>query len=177
MKKSLAKIATSINNMNCTITRMATQLNDFESKMTTMSNDVKMASDNAESTHELATDNSNELKVLLSEVSELREQCTELTAVRDEVQELKTECRKLREENVSLRSQANNIESYSRRDNLIIYGIPEAKPESTAHCKNSVRRLFVNHMNFTNQESTGIDFIRCHRLHTTRHHKPINHPD
>ena len=175
MKESLAEIATSINTMNRTITRMATQFNDFESKMTTMSNDVKMASDKAESAHELATDNGNEIKVLFSEVSEPREQCTELTAVRDEVQELRTECRKLREENVSLRSQTNNIESYSCRDNLIIYGIPEAIPESTAQCKNSVREFFVNHMNFTNQESTGIDFIRCHRTHTTRQNavKPI----
>ena len=114
-------------------------------------------------------------KYFFPEVSELREQCTELTAVRDEVQELRTECRKLREEKVSLRSQANNIESYSRRDNLIINGIPEAKPESNAQCKNSVREFFVNHMDFTKQESTGIDFIRCHRLHTTRQNavKPI----
>ena len=52
--------------MNRTITRMATQFNDFESKMTTMSNDVKMASDKAESAHELATGNSNEIKVLFS---------------------------------------------------------------------------------------------------------------
>ena len=66
-----------------------------------------------ESAHELATDNSNEIKVFYSEVSELRQQCTELNAMRDEVQELRTECRKLRKENVSLRSQTNSIESYS----------------------------------------------------------------
>ena len=95
--------------------------------------------------------------------------------MRDEVQELRTECRKLREKNVSLRSQANNIESYSRRDNLIIFGIPEAKPESITQCKNSVREFFVNHLHFTDQKATGIDFIRCHRLHTTRKNavKPV----
>ena len=175
MRESLAAIATSINTMNRSVIKMTTQFDDFETKMTTMSNDVQTASDKAESAHELATDNSNEIKVLFSEVSELREQCTELTAVRDEVQELRTECRKLREENVSLRSQANNIESYSRRDNLIIYGIPEVKPESIAQCKNSVREFFVNHLNFTDQEATGVDFIRCHRLYTTRKNavKPV----
>ena len=67
------------------------------------------------------------------------------------------------------------FESYSRRDNLIIYGIPEVKPESIAQCKNSVREFFVNHLNFTDQEATGVDFIRCHRLYTTRKNavKPV----
>ena len=89
--------------------------------------------------------------------------------------ELRTECRKLREENVSLMSQANYIESYSRRDNLIIYGIPEVKPESIAQCNNSVREFFVNYLTFTDLEATGIDFIRCHRLYTTRKNavKPV----
>ena len=139
MRESLAAIATSINTMNRSVIKLITQFDDSDNKMTTMSNDVQMASDKAESAHVLETDNSNEIKVHFSEVSELREQCTELTAVRDEVQELRTECWKLREENVSLRSQANNIESYSRRDNLIIFGISEAKPESITQCQNFVR--------------------------------------
>ena len=64
MRESLAAIATSINAMNRSVIKMTTQFDDFETKMTTMSNDVQTASDKAESAHELATDNSNEIKVL-----------------------------------------------------------------------------------------------------------------
>ena len=64
MRESLVAIATSINTMNRSVIKLTTQFDDFENKMTTMSNDVQMASDKAESAHEMATDNSNEIKVL-----------------------------------------------------------------------------------------------------------------
>ena len=91
------------------------------------------------------------------------------------VQELRTECRKLREENVDLRSQTNSIESYSRRDNLIVYGIPESNSETPVQCANAVKQFLVKHMNFTDQEVADINFVRCHKLHTTMKNsvKPI----
>ena len=67
-----------------------------------------------------------------------------------------------------MKSQANSLQTYSRRDNLIIHGIPEPDKESATQCEKSVKQFFVNHLNLTDQESTDIKFIRCHRLHTTR---------
>ena len=44
--------------------------------------------------------------------------------------------------------------TYSRRDNLIIHGIPEPDKESPTQCEKSVKQFFVNHLNLTDQEST-----------------------
>ena len=88
--------------------------------------------------------------------------------MQNEVGALKLECRKLLCENSALKSQANSLETYSRRDNFIIHGIPEPDKESATQCEKSVKQFFVNHLNLTDQESTDIKFIRCHRLHTTR---------
>ena len=89
----------------------------------------------AESARTMAAENANELTLLRAEVDELKKQSKELTTVQEEVHVLKTEYRKLRDENVILKNQTNNIESYSRRDNLIIYGVTEPKNESPSQCE------------------------------------------
>ena len=88
---------------------------------------------------------------------------------------LKTEYRKLRDENVILKNQTNNIESYSRRDNLIIYGVTEPKNESPSQCEKLVKQSFVTHLNLTDQEAGNIEFVRCHRLYSNRKNavKPV----
>ena len=61
----------------------------------------------------MTTENANELTLLRAEVDEVKKQSKELTTVQEEVHVLKTEYRKLRVENVILKNQTNNIESYS----------------------------------------------------------------
>ena len=95
--------------------------------------------------------------------------------MQEEVHVLKTEYRKLRDENVILKNQTNNIESYSRRDNLIIYGVTEPKNESPSQCEKLVKQSFVTHLNLTDLEAGNIEFVRCHRLYSNRKNavKPV----
>ena len=88
-----------------------------------------------------------------------------------EVRELRAKCQKLRAENIELKSQTNNLETYSRRDNLKIYGIPEHNGETA-----SVRDLFVKKLQLTVHEVNDIAFVRCHRLYRPRRNtmKPIS---
>ena len=66
------------------------------------------------------------------------------------------------------------METYSRRDNIIIYGIKEPENESSILCEKSVRQLFVNQLGLTNDDAAAIRFVRCHRLYERRAtRKPI----
>ena len=65
--------------------------------------------------------------------------------MQNEVSALKLECRKLCFENSTLKSHANSLETYSRRDNLIIYSIPEPDRESGTQGEKSMKQFFVNH--------------------------------
>ena len=62
----------------------------------------------------------------------------------------------------NLQDHVIQLESQSRRDNLILDGIPEKSGESTADCFNSVYSILENHMNIP--EARTIKIVRCHRL-------------
>ena len=66
------------------------------------------------------------------------------------------------------------METYSRRDNIIIHGIKEPAGETSVLCEKAVRQFFVDQLKFSAIDAAAIRFARCHRLHdrrTTR--KPI----
>ena len=168
MKESLAIVASAINDMNHNISKMGARFDEFENKITSVTGDIKIAKDMAEAARAQSTANTNDITSLHAEVMELKQQYKKFNEMQNEVGALKLECRRLRCENSALKSQANSLETYSRRDNLIIHGIPEPDKESATQCEKSVKQFFVNHLNLTDQESTDIKFIRCHRLHTTR---------
>ena len=165
MKESLAS---AINDMNHNISKMGMQFDEFENKITSITGDIKVAKDMAEAARAQSTANTNDITALHSEIMELKQEYNMFDEMQNEVGALKLGCRKLRCENSTLKSQANSLETYSRRDNLIVHGIPESDKESATQCEKSVKQFFVNHLNLTDQESTDIKFIRCHRLHTTR---------
>ena len=168
MKESLAIVASAINDMNHNISKMGARFDEFENKITSVTGDIKIAKDMAEAARAQLTANTNDITSLHAEVMELKQEYKKFNEMQNEVGALKLECRRLRCENSALKSQANSLETYSRRDNLIIHGIPEPDKESATQCEKSVKQFFVNHLNLTDQESTDIKFIRCHRLHTTR---------
>ena len=99
---------------------------------------------------------------------------TEVDQLRIEVAELKKWCKKLQVESETVQSQANSMETYSRRDNIIIYGIKEPSNESAFLCQKAVRQLFVDQLKFTDAEAAAVPFVRCHRLYDRRAtRKPI----
>ena len=109
-----------INTVNSNISKMDTHFQEFQNNITTVCKDVKLAAEMAESARAMATKNANELTLLRAEVDELKKQSKEFTTVQEEVHVLKTEYRKLRDENIILKSQTNNIESLRVRAAVII---------------------------------------------------------
>ena len=66
------------------------------------------------------------------------------------------------------------METYSRRDNIIIYGVKEPTNESSVLCEKAVKQLFVDQLNFTREEAAAVSFVRSHRLYDRRSkRKPI----
>ena len=151
MNCALEKITSSINTMNSHLSR---QIGDLKASM---DQQIALAARKADAAHDIAT-----------------KARTEVDELRIEVAELKKWCRKLQTETVSVQSQANSMETYSRRDNIIIYGIKEPDNESAFLCQKAVRQLFVDQLKFTDAEAAAVPFVKCHRLYDRRAtRKPI----
>ena len=58
--------------------------------------------------------------------------------------DLKNECMKLKFENRTLKEQGNNIETYSRKNNIIIRGLRETENESNDQCEHMVRLFLLS---------------------------------
>ena len=125
MKESLAIVASAINDMNHNISKMGTRFDEFKNKITSVTRDIKVAKDMAEVARAQSTANTNDITALHAEIIELKQEYKKFDEMQNEVGALKLECRKFRYENSTLKSQANSLETYSRRENLIVHDIPE----------------------------------------------------
>ena len=151
MNCALEKITSSINSMNSNLSRRIGEL------QVSMDQQIALTARKADAAHDIAT-----------------KARTEMDQLRNEVAELKKWCTKLQGESVSVQSQANSMETYSRRDNLIIYGIKEPANESAFLCQKAVRQMFVDQLKFSDAEAAAVPFVRCHRLYDRRAtRKPI----
>ena len=59
--------------------------------------------------------------------------------IRSEMNILKKECLVLKRENEELKKQSNDMETYSRKNNIIFNGIPEVLVETNELCESAVR--------------------------------------
>ena len=84
-------------------TNLSKQIGDLETNLT---REIRAASRNADAAYHIATKTQSELDELRVEVAELKQWCGRLQL-----------------EATSVKSQANSMETYSRSDNIIIYGI------------------------------------------------------
>ena len=158
------------------IDALSNSMNEMNSRFDVLAKDVNTALDKAESARAMATANTKEITMIRSEMVELKLECDrKCRETCSEVRDLRAECQSLRAENFELKSQTNNLETYSRRNNLIFYGIPEKNGETEANCETSVKQLFVKMLNFTDQEANNMEFVRCHRLYRPKKNnvKPI----
>ena len=104
MNCALEKITSSINSMNSNLSRRIGEL------QVSMDQQIALTARKADAAHAIAT-----------------KARTEMDQLRNEVAELKKWCTKLQGESVSVQSQANSMETYSRRDNLIICALEHIK--------------------------------------------------
>ena len=59
---------------------------------------------------------------------------------------------KLKFENRTLKEQGNNIETYSRKNNIIIRGLRETENESNDQCEHMVRLFLVNNLKIKEED-------------------------
>ncbi|KAJ4433127.1 hypothetical protein ANN_15384 [Periplaneta americana] len=83
--------------------------------------------------------------------------CAEMGKIKEELKEIKKDNNSLKEENDVLRFRLNEIEQYSRRENVMIYGIPVTKSESLYEVINTISKV-------TGAENFGQDVSVAHRL-------------
>ena len=63
-----------------------------------------------------------------------------------------------------LKEQSNNLELYSRKNNIIIRGIKDSNQETQQQCETAVRDFFKIKLNIPEAKVEAMPFVRCHRL-------------
>lgn len=85
-----------------------------------------------------------------------------INELRQEMSKLSARCNNLQHENNELKKQINQVDTYTRRDNLVFHGIRETPSESNSQCILALRKFFRDILHIG--EADEIVFVRCHRL-------------
>lgn len=93
---------------------------------------------------------------------------TEITELKTEINVMKRDYKLLKQENIDLKIHTNNIECYSRRDNLIFHGIKEGASESTKMCWDAVKVFLQTTLQIPEERVNAIRYVRCHRMYAGR---------
>eukprot|EP00745_Piridium_sociabile_P036491 TRINITY_DN65635_c0_g1_i5.p1 TRINITY_DN65635_c0_g1~~TRINITY_DN65635_c0_g1_i5.p1 ORF type:complete len:347 (+),score=67.10 TRINITY_DN65635_c0_g1_i5:180-1220(+) len=112
----------------------------------------------------------NELK---NEVHELREDyaalTTELKGLKEDVTDLRNKNRELQKTNSDLcakmddyENRLDDLEGRSKRNNLIIYGLPRRDGETSADCEGQLQDLITDKL----EMADNVEFDRVHRLNS-----------
>ena len=80
------------------------------------------------------------------------------------IESVKTDNIELKSKCDAIRFQTNSMETYSRRDNLLFYGIRQPINKSNFSCAKSVRKFLVDQLQMTEEEASSVQFVRCDRL-------------
>ena len=132
-----------------------------------------IAESNTTSIIEVRTNLKAELKEELGdEILEL-ELKSEINEMKSELCSVKIKYRNLECEFDDVKSQTNNIETYSRKDNIVFYGIAEKQNESNDECAAAVRKFMVEVLNIPQDRVNAVVFIRCHRIRLRARTCPI----
>ena len=130
-----------------------------------------IAESNTTSIIELRTNLKAELKEELGvEILELKSEINEL---KSELCSVKIKYRNLERDFDDVKSQTNNIETYSSKDNIVFYGIAENQNESNDECAAAVRKFMVEVLNIPLDRVNAVVFIRCHRIRLSARTCPI----
>ena len=87
---------------------------------------------------------------------------TKLSDMEQKITTLENKQSAIQMENYQLREKLIKIESQSRRDNLLMDGIPESAGETWDDCREKVYKILEDKMKIDN--ARGIMISRCHRL-------------
>ena len=143
--------------------------------MTDVSDNIKTKVDNLSSVVESFTEKFSGIQTqpsdLLKSVNDVLLTTAEVTKTIDnfksQISELESrltnyelKCNALERENKVLHERVISIESHSRRDNLLLDGIPESPAGIQEDCLKIVKEVLQNKLEL---DVTRIDIVRCHR--------------
>lgn len=146
---------TLITSLNAVFTGIVAAIHDDTGKLTTQF--AELQRDVIKSANE-ATDIAKEA------LSVANKNATAIDVIQRELTVLKYANVRLREENSTLKKQTLALESYSRRDNLIIRGIAQEMRDGEEQCSDLAKQFFIEKMNLNRQHVEGMRFVRCHRM-------------
>ena len=150
---------------NSLVDNLQKSFSTIHSSIIELTNNVKSFNDNLskkiDDVSKVANSNTTAIAELRSEVKDLRADLTEVAKI---CSGLTRENVAIKEQNTALKEQHVSMESYSRRNNLIVYGIAEVQGETNIDCARSVRSFLKNALQLTDGAINSIGFERCHRL-------------
>ena len=92
--------------------------------------------------------------------------------LQDDFRDIKNVCANLQKENTELKTQCNNLELYSRKNNIIFHGIDEQQNESHGQCNAAVRAFFADKLKIIRTKVDTMQFVRIHRLRAMKQNAP-----
>ena len=93
---------------------------------------------------------------------ELEDLKSKVTTVESTVTNLQQEVTLLKSSNKQLQDHVIRLEAQSRRDNLILDGIPEEEGETSEDCRRKVYNIIQSNLKIA--DAHDIRIVRCHRL-------------
>ena len=72
-----------------------------------------------------------------------------------------------------LKHQVNSVETYSRKNNIVFYGITEDQHGTNDQCLAAVRNFMIKNLSIPLDKANNIAVIRCHRLKQRGRNRPI----
>ena len=90
--------------------------------------------------------------------------------LKEEVRTLKNERDELRDENRTLERRVDSMENYSRRNNLIVAGIPQQEKETWEETELALKKILTTKLGLAED---AVQFDRVHRLRTKSTPQPI----
>ena len=148
----------------------------FHNLETTLRNDIVAVTKTADSAMAQSNDNKSTIEQLQQEFADLkRDHQMEIDTLKQshmkqqlETEPLKIDYRDVKSKYTTIKTQINNMETYSRRDNLIFHGIVEPTNESSVSCAKSVRKFMVDKLQLSENAAAGVEFVRCHRINESK---------
>lgn len=93
-----------------------------------------------------------------------RDNAVTIKSLKDDLKSMESTCNDLKDENTVLKQRSDDLEIYSRKNNLVIRGIAENDNESDDQCSAAVKLFFKEQLKLDDTDVAQIKFIRCHRL-------------
>ena len=138
-----------------------TMLNGMNTKIDTLQGNVDRMQIQFDKLHEDVADMMNSFSAVQKEMQALSHEVTSLRNSNDELQESN---RRMKDQLMTLEAKADDLENRSKRNNIIIHGIPRNENESPEECQRNLKDMITNKLDI----HADFSFDRVHRLNAKK---------